>query len=206
MAKLFFRYSSMGAGKSLDLLKTCYNYEERGKNALIFTSAKDVRYGENKVKSRIGLEKKAIGVNKEFNIFDYVKNIDDPKPDCILIDEVQFFNKEHIYQLCDIVDILDIPVIAYGLRIDFKLVPFEGSSYLLALADEIEELKTLCTCCEKKATLNIRYTIKENINGEYKKIITQGEQVLIGGNDSYMPLCRKCYKKLLNITNQIENI
>lgn len=204
MAKLFFRYSSMGAGKSLDLLKTCYNYEEHGKKVLIFTSAKDDRYGQNKVKSRTGLEREAIGVNDEYNIYEYIKALYD-KPNCVLIDEVQFLKKHHIYQLADVVDEFDIPVIAYGLRTDFKLEVFEGSIYLLALADEIEELKTLCTCCEKKAILNIRYSIKEGTVGRYKKIMTEGAQVQIGGNDSYMPLCRKCYKKLLDITNKVES-
>jgi thymidine kinase len=203
MAKLFFRYSSMGAGKSLDLLKTCYNYEEHGKKVLIFTSSKDDRYGENKVKSRTGLEKEAISVNDEYDIYEYIKGLEE-KPNCILVDEVQFLKKHHILQLTNIVDKLDIPVIAYGLRTDFKLDLFEGSSYLLALADEIEELKTLCNCCEKKAILNIRYSIKEGTIGKYKKIMTEGAQVQIGGNDSYMPLCRKCYNELLDLTNKIE--
>ncbi len=203
MAKLFFRYSSMGAGKSLDLLKTCYNYEEHGKKVLIFTSAKDDRYGENKVKSRTGLEKEAIGINDDYDVYDYVKDLE-IKPNCVLVDEVQFLKKHHILQLANIVDELNIPVIAYGLRTDFKLEPFEGATYILAIADEIEELKTLCTCCEKKAILNIRYSIKESTIGRYKRIMTEGAQVQIGGNDSYMPLCRKCYKKLLDLTNKIE--
>lgn len=203
MAKLFFRYSSMGAGKSLDLLKTCYNYEEHGKKVLIFTSAKDNRYGENKVKSRTGLEKEAIGITDDYNVYQYIESLEE-KPNCILVDEVQFLKKHHILQLANIVDNLDIPVIAYGLRTDFKLEPFEGSTYLLGLADEIEELKTLCTCCEKKAILNIRYSVKEGTVGRYKKILTEGAQVQIGGNDSYMPLCRKCYNDLLDLTKKIE--
>jgi thymidine kinase len=187
MAKLFFRYGSMSSGKSLDILKVNFNYLERGKKTIIFTSAKDNRYGENIVKSRIGISEKAIGVNDEMNIYDYVKNSD--KIDCVLVDEVQFFKRNHILQLSDIVDDLDIPVIAYGLRSDFQLNVFEGSACLLAIADEIQELVTLCHECEKKAILNIRY-----VNG---KIATEGEQVQIGGNESYKPLCRKCYKKQL---------
>jgi thymidine kinase len=202
MAKLFFRYSSMGAGKSLDLLKTAYNYEELHKKILIFTSSKDNRFGENKVKSRTGLEKPAIGVDDEFNIFEYVKNYF--YADCVLVDEVQFFKKHHIYQLTDIVDKLNIPVIAYGLRSDFKTEPFEGSTYMLILADQIEELKTLCHECDKKATLNVRYTTKEGTMGLCKSILTEGEQVQVGGNESYMPLCRKCYKELLENTKKIK--
>lgn len=188
MAKLFFRYSSMGAGKSLDLLKTKFNYIERGKNVLVLTSGKDDRFGINIVKSRIGLETEAIGIEDSFDIYNYVNNLPE-KPNCILVDEVQFFTKQQIYQLSDIVDNLNIPVIAYGLRSDFKIEHFEGSTYMLILADEIEELKTLCHNCEKKAILNIKY-----ING---KIVTKGKQFDIGGNEKYISLCRKCYKKML---------
>ena len=192
MAKLFFRYSSMGAGKTLDLLKTKYNYNERGKVVMVFTSDKDDRYDKNIIKSRTGLESPAFSVTDELNIFEHVRNLE-IKPDCILVDEVQFFTKQHIYQLCDIVDKLNIPVIAYGLRSDFKLEPFEGSSYMLILADHIEELRTLCHKCDKKAILNIRY--------QDDKIITDGEQIKIGGNETYISLCRKCYKKILENGN-----
>jgi thymidine kinase len=188
MAKLYFRYSSMGAGKSLDLLKTRFNYLERGKKVLVFTSGKDNRFGINIVKSRIGLESEAIGVGETLNIFDYINELSE-KPDCVLVDEVQFFSKIQIYQLSDVVDLLNIPVIAYGLRSDFKLGPFEGSTYMLILSDQIEELKTLCHNCDKKAILNIKY-----VNG---KIESVGRQVDIGGNEKYISLCRKCYKKML---------
>lgn len=187
MAKLFFRYSAMGAGKSLDLLKTKYNYTERGKKVIVFTSAKDDRYGTNIVKSRTGLESEAIGVNDEFNIYNFLTYLD--KVDCVLVDEVQFFTREQIHQLSDIVDKMDIPVIAYGLRSDFQLEPFEGSKYMLILADQIEEMRTLCHNCNKKAVLNIRC--------EDGKIVTDGEQVKIGGNESYISLCRKCYKEMI---------
>lgn len=204
MAKMFFRYSSMGAGKTLDLLKTYYNYEERGKYPIIFTSIKDNRYGENKVKSRTGLERTAVAVSDETNLFEIVKN-HEKIIDCVLVDEVQFFKKHHIYELSDVVDILNIPVIAYGLRSDFKTFPFEGSIYMLTLADEIEELKTLCYNCEKKAILNIRYSTKKGLLGWVKDIIVEGEQVQVGGNESYMPLCRKCYKELLELTLKRKN-
>ena len=189
MAKLFFRYSSMGAGKSLDLLKTCYNYEERGKKVIVFTSIKDNRYGDNIVKSRTGLQKEAIGVNDLFDMYNHVDKLFD-KPDCVLVDEIQFFKKHHILQLTDIVDRLNIPVIGYGLRSDFKLEPFDGSTYMLILADHVEELRTLCHCCDKKAILNIRF-----VDG---KVVTHGKQIQIGGNETYISLCRKCYKKMLD--------
>ena len=172
----------MGAGKSLDLIKTCYNYEERGKKVIIFTSIEDDRYGENVVKSRTGLQKDAIVVNNKFDMYNHIEKLS-VKPDCVLVDEIQFFTKEQIYQLTDIVDKLNIPVIGYGLRSDFKLKPFEGSSYMLILADLIEELRTLCYKCDKKAILNIRY--------QNDKIITDGEQIQIGGNETYRSLCRK---------------
>ena len=191
MAKLFFRYGSMSSGKSLDLLRVKYNYTERGKKVIVFTSAKDNRYGINVVKSRTGLQSDAIGVDNTFNIFEYIINLSfkSEQPDCVLADEVQFFTKEQIHQLSDIVDKLDIPVIAYGLRSDFQLMPFEGSTHMLILSDQIEELKTLCHNCNKKAVLNIRC--------ENGRIVTEGEQVKIGGNESYISLCRRCYKKMI---------
>jgi thymidine kinase len=188
MAKLFFRYGSMSSCKSAHLLLTNFNYNERGKKTLLFTSAKDDRYGKNMIKSRVGLQAEAIGINDNDDLFEITKKQENIS--CVLIDEAQFLKKEHIYQLTDIVDKLNIPVIAYGIRNDFQLNTFEGSSYLLALADNIEELKTLCYKCDKKAILNIRY--RGNLD-----IVTQGNQVEIGGNDTYIPLCRKCYKELI---------
>jgi len=188
MAKLFFRYSSMGAGKSLDLLKVSYNYEENNEKILIFTSALDNRYGKGVVKSRVGLSKQAIAVDEKLNIYQYVKPmIHEIK--AILVDEAQFLTKKHIFQLSDVVDILNIPVICYGLRSDYKLEPFEGSKYLMTIADSIEEIKTICSECKnKKAIVNARF--KDNM------IVTEGEQIEIGGNESYKPLCRVCFKKL----------
>jgi len=187
MAKLYFRYSSMNAGKSLDLLKVAYNYEERGQQVLLLTSNLDDRYGIGKIKSRVGLEKEAVIINKDTNIIDiFIKSLKTKNIKCVLIDEVQFFSKKQIFQISDIVDDYDIPVICYGLRSDFMLEPFEGSKYLMALADNIEELKTICHC-GSKAIINTKV-----INGE---IMTKGNQVEIGGNDLYVSLCRKCYKK-----------
>jgi thymidine kinase len=193
MAKLFFRYGTMGSGKSLDLLKVAYNYEENGMGVLILTSKIDDRYGHDIVKSRTGIGKDAIGINDGENIYDiidYKKNIVGDKIDCVLVDEVQFFNKEHVTQLLMIVDKLDIPVICYGLRTDFKLEAFESSEYLLSVADELEELRTICSNCGKR---------KANVNGRINKdgkVITDGLKIEVGGNEKYRPLCRKCFNEL----------
>ncbi len=189
MSKLYFRYATMGAGKSLDLLKTAYNYEERNKNVLLLTSKFDDRHGLDKITSRVGLSMPAISISNTTNIFEYVKlqhSIN--RYDCVLIDEVQFLTKEHIWQLTEIVDKLNITVITYGLRIDYMGEPFEGSCYLMAYADKIEELKTICEFGDK-ATMNLRV-----INGEP---VFEGNQVSIGGDESYIPVCRKYYKQQL---------
>jgi thymidine kinase len=192
MAKLYFRYSTMNAGKSIDLIRTNYNYVENGKKTLCFTSAIDNRYEVGKITSRIGLSIDAIPVDENTNIFDIVKeNNFNADLSCIFVDEVQFLNKKHIFQLSDVVDDLNIPVICYGLRSDFMMNSFEGSENLMSIADNIEEIKTICSCCKsKKAIINTKFS-----DG---KIVSIGEQIQIGGNDTYKPLCRKCYKKLKN--------
>lgn len=189
MAKLFFRYGAMSCGKSIDLLKVKHNYNEYGDEVLCLTSAKDDRYGKGKITSRIGIQTDAISIYDETNIFDLIYTYE-KKISCILVDESQFLTKEHIFQLSDIVDELDIPVICYGLRSDFSLEPFEGSKYLMGIADNVEEIKTICSKCKsKKAIINARVTDD--------KILTVGDQVQIGGNETYKTLCRKCYKKIL---------
>ena len=196
MSKLYFRYATMGAGKSLDLLKTAYNYEERNKNVLLLTSKFDNRHGLDKITSRVGLSMPAISISDTTDIFQYVKLQHSVNEyDCVLIDEVQFLTKKHIWQLTDIVDKLDINVITYGLRIDYRGEPFEGSCYLMALADKIEELKTICEFGDK-ATMNLR-----KINGDS---VFEGKQISIGGNESYIPVCRKYYKEELNKKNKSE--
>ena len=189
MAKLYFRYSSMGAGKSIDLLKVAYNYEERGQKVVLMTSGIDDRYGKNKITTRIGLQRDAIGIKRDDNIYEYIKNLD-YIPDCILIDEAQFLTEKQVDELTDIVDFLNIPVICYGLRTDFRFNLFSGSKSLLALADKIEEIKTICDC-GKKAIANMRI-----IDGNPT---INGEQVYIGGNESYKAVCRKCYKQKLGL-------
>ena len=194
MAKLTFRYGTTGSGKTLDLIKVFINYEENGKRVIILTSKIDNRYGHDLVKSRAGIKKDAIGVGVGDNIIDiieYQKTLLNDNLSCILVDEVQFFSIEQIHQLSEIVDVLNIPVICYGLRGDFKQEPFESTSTLMTIADSLEEMKTICSNCgEKKATISSRF-----ING---RIVTTGEKIEIGGNDKYRPLCRKCYKKLIN--------
>lgn len=189
MSKLYFRYGTMGSGKSIDLLKTSFNYKERGKKPLLITSSIDDRYGICKITTRIGLSEKAYAFNQQDNIYDYIKNLSETV-DVVLADEAQFFTKEQIMQLSDVVDILDIPVICYGIRSDFQNKLFSGSAELLAIADKIEEIKTICEC-GKKATCNLR--INEG------KVITSGQQIMIGGNESYLPLCRKCFKKYITM-------
>jgi len=186
MAKLYFRYSTMGAGKSLDLLKTAYNYEERDKFVILFTSSLDNRYGTKKITSRVGISRDAYVFDATTNIYDFVSD-NCFGCDCVLIDESQFLSKEQIWQLTDIVDDLECDVIAYGLRSDFRGEPFEGSIYLMTLADEIEELKTVCKYGDK-ASMNMR--LSEG------KPIFDGNKVMIGGNDSYLPVCRTHYKKM----------
>ena len=184
MAQLFFKYGAMNSGKSIDILKVAHNYEEQGKPVVLMTSGVDDRSGRGIIASRIGLERKVKPIMDDTNIYDYVNKMD-RKIYCVLIDEAQFLKKEHVLQLIKIVDELNIPVMAFGLKNDFRNELFEGSKYLLIYADKIEEMKTICWFCPHKATMNLRIH-----NG---KPVYEGEQVLIGGNESYNPVCRKHY-------------
>ena len=185
MAQLYYRYSTMNAGKSIELIKVAYNYEERGKHVLTLIPSVDHRYGVGLITSRIGLQREADIVNEDTNILDLFiqKNTDHPV-DCVLIDECQFLKKHHVEELAEIVDSFEVPVLAYGLKNDFQNELFEGSYYMLAYADKIEEIKTICWC-GRKATMVARL-----VNGN---IVKQGEQIVIGGNDMYVSLCRKHY-------------
>ena len=187
MAQLYYRYSSMNAGKSIEVLKIAHNYEEQNKRVLIFNSEMDDRYGKAVVASRIGLKRQAIPYNSETSIIQIIQeNLVDTKPiHCILIDEGQFLTEKQVMELTQIVDYMNIPVIVYGLKNDFKNDLFEGSKALLIYADKIEEIKTICWFCDRKATMVLRV-----LDG---KPVYTGEQVLIGGNDNYIPVCRKCY-------------
>ena len=175
MAKLYFRYGAMGSSKTANAIMVQYNYQERGQNALMLKPCLDNRDGDRVVGSRSGLSAPCAFVEElhQYDISTY---------DCIIVDEAQFLKKEQVQQLVDIVDQYNIPVICYGLRADFQGNLFEGSTWLLAWADTIEEIKTVCWC-GRKATCNARIS-----NG---KVIKVGEQVVLGGNESYVALCRK---------------
>ena len=183
MAKLYFRYGAMGSSKTANALMVGYNYYERGKTALLVKPQLDDRDGEGYVASRMGLRQKC----------DFVEHLVTMTPeeirkyDCIIVDEAQFCTKEQVEFLVHIVDDLSVPVICYGLRTDFQRNLFSGSMWLLAWADVIEEIKTVCWC-GKAATCNARF----NEKGE---MITQGDQVVLGANDSYIALCRKHHRR-----------
>ena len=192
MAKLYFRYSSMDAGKTLDLLKVAYNYEDRSRHALILTSSVDKRAGKNKVKSRIGIDREAFSLSKEDNIFDFVKNYHtDRNIDCILIDEIHFFTEKQVWQLSDIVDYLNLPVICYGLRTDYLGQPFPTASLLLSITDTLEEVKTICHC-GRKANFNMMVSNDQ--------VIKSGESIVVDDdslkeiNTKYISVCRKHWK------------
>lgn len=192
MAKLYFYYSSMNAGKSTTLLQSSYNYQERGMNTLVYTAAIDDRYGVGKVASRIGISQEAHLFNGQTDLFaDISQHITKEKLHCILIDESQFLTKQQVYQLTEVVDKLKIPVLCYGLRTDFQAELFEGSRYLLAWADQLEELKTICYCGRKAG-----FVIRMNEKGEAVK---DGDQIQIGGNDTYLSVCRQHYKEKLGL-------
>lgn len=182
MAKLYFYYSSMNAGKSTALLQASYNYQERGMNTLVLCPAVDDRYGIGRVTSRIGLEAEAHVLEPDENVFDKVSAIETPLH-CVLVDEAQFLTRTQVLDLGRICDYLDIPVLAYGLRTDFQGEPFEGSKYLLSLADNLKEIKAICHC-GSKATMVVRQDDAGNV-------LTDGESVVIGGNEQYVSMCRK---------------
>jgi len=188
MAKLYFYYSSMNAGKSTALLQSSYNYRERGMHTLVLAPEFDDRYGSGKITSRIGLESDATTFRPGDDLYATVTRLHREKSlDCVLIDEAQFLTKKQVFQLGEITDELNIPVLAYGLRTDFQGEPFPGSKYLLAWADNLKELKAICFC-GGKATMVIR--LDEDGNA-----VTQGSQVEIGGNDRYISMCRKHFKE-----------
>lgn len=182
----------MNAGKSTTLLQSSYNYRERGMNTLVYTAAIDDRFGIGKVTSRIGIQQEASLFNSQTNLFEEIQQSDSAqKLHCILIDEAQFLTKSQVYQLTEVVDKLNIPVLCYGLRTDFQAELFEGSRYLLAWADSLEELKTICECGRKA-----NFVLRLNEKGEP---IRDGEQIQIGGNDTYLSVCRLHYKQKLGL-------
>ncbi len=192
MAKLYFSYSTMNAGKSTVLLQASHNYGERGMKTMLFTAELDNRSKVGNISSRIGLSEKASTFNNDDNLFSSVQerlNID--KISCVFVDEAQFLTEKQVWELSDVVEILNIPVMCFGLRTDFQGKLFEGSSSLLAIADELKEIKTICHC-GKKANMVVRV----DSNG---KVLKEGAQIEIGGNEKYVSLCRKHWK------NEMEN-
>ena len=188
MAKLYFYYSSMNAGKSTSLLQSSYNYKERGMDTLVLAPELDDRYGVGRVTSRIGLESEATTFRRDTNLYSLVEQrLAEAALHCILIDEAQFLTKQQVFELGDVADHLNVPVLAYGLRTDFQGEPFEGSKYLLAWSDNLKELKAICHC-DSKATMVIR-TDAEG------RPIKEGSQIEIGGNDRYVSMCRKHFKE-----------
>ena len=185
MAKLYFKYGAMGSSKSAQALITKFNYEELGMTVWLIKPSIDTRDGADVIKSRIGLECKAQIITPEQNIEDEYHA--EGKHDVIIADEAQFFTGEQIEQLRALVDDEDLPVLCFGLRTDILTHLFPGSQRLLELADSLTEIKTVCAC-GRKATVNARID-------ETGRVVTQGDQVFLGGNDSYIAMCHKCWKE-----------
>ncbi|RZO96725.1 MAG: thymidine kinase [Gammaproteobacteria bacterium] len=188
MAKLYFNYSSMNAGKSTMLLQANHNYLERGMNPVIYTSNLDSRFGKGEIVSRIGLKSKSNTFDIKTDIYNDILSFkENILIDCVLIDEAQFLTKNQVDQLGKIVDELDIPVLAFGIRTDFQGNLFEGSKYLLAWADNLKEIKTVCHC-GRKATMVLRVD-------DEGSIVSDGSQIEIGGEERYVSVCRKHFKE-----------
>jgi thymidine kinase len=192
MAKLHFFYSTMNAGKSTSLLQSNHNYKENGLDTMIFLPNETSKLSKGQIVSRIGLKAKAVIASKDFNFINYIKDNKSENLSCILIDEAQFLTKEQVRQLGQVADRLNYPVMCYGIRTDFRGELFEGSAELLALADNLIELKTICSLCSRKATMVVR-------KDDSGKVVTEGSKVVVGGNDIYMPVCRKHYRKLTKL-------
>jgi thymidine kinase len=190
MAKVYFRYAAMNAGKSTQILQVRHNYHERHQTTLLLKPSVDTREGSDVIRARVGLEATVdalVTPATDLTALIHARRADgQPHPDCILVDEAQFLAPEQVVQLCDIADLEGIPVMCFGLRSDFRGQLFPGSAALMALADNIEELKTICWC-GRKATVNARL-----VDGH---ITLEGPQVLIGGNETYISLCRKHWRQ-----------
>jgi thymidine kinase len=198
MAKLYFYYSAMNAGKTTTLLQSAHNYRERGMRVLILTPRLDDRSGSGTVASRIGLRAQGVGFGREDDLEQLVRNdiAAHGKLDCVLVDEAQFLTKTQAWQLGEVVDALRVPVLCYGLRTDFRGELFEGSAALLAWADELDEIKTICHS-GKKATMTVRVD-------EQGRAVQQGPQVEIGGNERYVSVSRAEFKKVMRGEGRVE--
>ena len=192
MAKLHFFYSTMNAGKSTSLLQSNHNYKESGLDTMIFLPNETSKLSKGKIVSRIGLNAKAIIADKDFDFIGYIDKHKSKKLSCVLIDEAQFLTKNQVRQLGQVADKLNFPVMCYGIRTDFRGELFEGSSELLALADNLIELKTICSYCVRKATMVVR-------RDDSGKVVIEGTKVVVGGNDIYTPVCRKHFRKLTKL-------
>lgn len=193
MAKLYFYYASMNAGKSTTLLQADFNYRERGMRTLLFSAALDDRSGAGRIASRIGLDTAAVGFAEDTDLRLHVEREMDHGPvHCVLVDEAQFLSAAQVDQLAAVADVLGIPVLAYGLRTDFRGNLFPGSARLLALSDALVEIKSVCRC-GRKATMNLR------VDGE-GRAVAEGAQTEIGGNDRYVALCRRHFTEALAAT------
>lgn len=187
MAKLYFQYSTMNAGKSTALLQASHNYRERGMETLLLTASHDDRAGQGQISSRIGIDQKAEVFTPATDLFESVeKRLKSTTLACVFIDEAQFLTPDQVWQLARAVDDLGVPIMCYGLRVDFQGKTFPGSAALLALADEMREVRTICFC-GKKATMVVR-------QDEDGNVLTEGDQVQIGGNETYVSLCRKHWR------------
>lgn len=190
MAKLYFYYSAMNAGKTTTLLQADFNYKERGMNTCLYTAALDDRYEQGEITSRIGLKEKANLFTSNTNLYEELSaHFIDEHFSCVLVDECQFLTAKQVDDLAQFCDHKDLPVLCYGLRTDFKSALFEGSKRLLAIADELVELKTICKC-GAKATMNMR--LDQN-----NQPVKDGQQTEIGGNDKYISLCRKHFNQMM---------
>ncbi|MGV8938961.1 MAG: thymidine kinase [Allorhizobium sp.] len=191
MAKLYFNYAAMNAGKSTMLLQASYNYQERGMRTLIFGASFDDRAGPGRVASRIGLSAEALSFDAETDIFSEVERLNQEEAvACVFIDEANFLSEHHVWQLAHIADRLNIPVMAYGLRTDFQGKLFPSSMLLLGIADELREIRTICHC-GSKATMVARFDAAGNI-------IRDGAQIDIGGNEKYVSFCRRHWDERFN--------
>ena len=191
MAKLYFYYASMNAGKSTTLLQSSFNYRERGMATMLFTAAIDDRYAGGAITSRIGLEADAVAFTPESDLYAAVTAQTALTPlSCVLVDEAQFLTRAQVLQLAKVCDVANTPVLAYGLRTDFRAELFPGSAALLAIADTLVELKAICEC-GRKATMNLRID-------EAGRAVKDGDQTEIGGNDRYVALCRKHFMETMD--------
>ena len=190
MAKLYFQYSTMNAGKSTLLLQASHNYQERGMETYLITARFDKRAGDGKIGSRIGISSDGDTFDNQENMFQKIESRLKKGPcSCVFIDEAQFLTEEQVWQLARAVDDLSVPVMCYGLRVDFQGKLFPGSAALLAIADEMREIRTICYC-GKKATMVIR----QDENGN---VINDGAQIQIGGNETYISLCRRHWREAI---------